>query len=56
MTFRQIENVLEYNGNQNDIVNNTYYQTQIVNIQNEIMFDRSDSNLSNASTIIFDDL
>ena len=56
MTFCQIENVLEYNGNQTEIVNNTYYQTEIVHIQNEIIINRSDSTLSNASTIICDDI
>lgn len=45
MAFSDNENVLEYNNIQNEIVN----------IQNEIIFDRSDSTLSNASTIICDD-
>jgi len=49
MTFCQIENVLEYNDNQTEIVNNI--TEIIVNIQNEIIFERSDSTLSNASTI-----
>ena len=52
MTFCQIENVLEYNGVQTEIFNNI---TEIIYIQNEIIFDRSDSTLSDASTIICDD-
>ena len=53
MTICQIH---EYNNEifPNEIVNNPNISNEIIIIQNEIIFDRSNSILSNASTIIND--